>query len=110
MIPQSGFLWLWGRVHETIFSPITNPVTFFLKKRNGEPEKILSRIPSQQTSSSSTTSTPKSPAVSDNVVDVTEEEAKKQQQSNHFFYGNAPVLEYRLTDGSSGAVEQKTPR
>ena len=48
--------------------------------------------------------------MSDNVVDVTEEEAKKQQQSNHFFYGNAPVLEYRLTDGSSGAVEQKTPR
>ena len=88
-------------------------------KRNGEPEKILSRMPSQQTSSSSTTSTRKPPAVSDNVVDVTEEEAKKQQeqqeqqeqqQSNHFFYGNAPVLEYRLTDGSSGAVQQKTPR
>lgn len=56
-----------------------------------------------------TSTTPK-PAVSDNVVDVTEESAdaaaKKQA---HFFYGNAPVLEYRLSDGAAGAV-QKTPR
>ena len=42
--------------------------------------------------------------MSDNVVDVTEDEAKK---SDHFFYGNAPVLEYRPTDGTSG---RKTPR
>ena len=71
------------------------------------------RIPLRQVSPSSTTSTPKppppAPAVSDNVVDVTEEEAKKKQ-SDHFFYGNAPVLEYRPTDGTSGAVQQKTPR
>ena len=44
------------------------------------------------------------------MVDVTEESAdaaaKKQA---HFFYGNAPVLEYRLSDGAAGAV-QKTPR
>ena len=61
-------------------------------------------VPPQQAASSSSTSTPKPPAVSDNVVDVTEEEAKK---SDHFFYGNAPVLEYRPNDGTSG---RKTPR
>ena len=51
--------------------------------------------------------------MSDNVVDVTEEEAKKQ--SSHFFYGNAPVTEYRPDNDDDGAstgaaVRQKTPR
>ena len=45
-------------------------------------------------------------------MDVTEEEAKKQ--SSHFFYGNAPVTEYRPDDdegaSTGAAVRQKTPR
>ena len=51
--------------------------------------------------------------MSENVVDVTEESADAAaKKQSHFFYGNAPagpVLEYRLTDGTSGSV-QKTPR
>lgn len=77
-------------------------------------ETAEKRQVTQTFSSSTTTSTPTPPpAVSDNVVDVTEEEAKKQ--SNHFFYGNAPVTEYRPDNddevaSTGAAVRQKTPR
>ena len=43
------------------------------------------------------------------AVEALEEVEEIADQSHHFFYGNAPVLEFNLANGNSGAVGQ-TPR
>ncbi len=35
---------------------------------------------------------------------------KKSDSAEHFLYGNMPVVEYQLSDGSGGTVVGKTPR
>ena len=38
-----------------------------------------------------------------------DEEEEQQQQDQHFLYGNAPILEYQISDGKRGTI-RKTPR
>ena len=44
-----------------------------------------------------------------NVVDVNQPNVKITTSAEHFLYGNMPVLEYQLSDGTGGSIP-KTPR
>ncbi len=46
----------------------------------------------------------KSPKHADDKVVVVDEDDDKLDE--HFFYGNHPVIDYKLSDGSNGAVDQ----
>ena len=65
----------------------------------------MRNIDLEEAAATTTTTTPSSPP----PKSPRKEEKKQPELDEHFFYGNVPVLEYQLSDGSGGTVKQ-TPR